>query len=182
MPLLVGMAVSPMVAPIPGLLLIAAGEGLRLWAVGHIGLPSRTTGDGAHRVVDTGPYALLRNPLYVGNILIFLGLGVMAWPWALLAGPLLAAHYHFIVRWEESNLSEKLGEPYSDYTKRVRRWVPRWGPSVDAAWDGRQALRSERSTLVVLAVVLGAMAFLSSDPPRDAPSGAYAPKRATLPA
>ena len=131
--------------------------------------------------MDTGPYALLRNPLYVGNILIFVGLGVMTWPWALLAGPLLAVHYHFIVSWEESNLREKLGPSYREYTERVPRWLPRWGPGVIAGWDGRQALRSERSTLFVLAVVLGVMTFLSSDARRpDGLSGVYVPKRATL--
>ncbi len=154
MPLLVGMVLSEPGFPIPGLGLLAAGEAIRLWAVGHIGLPSRTRGDGATRVVDSGPYALVRNPLYVGNILMFTGLGVMAWPWVALAGPLLALEYHFIVRWEESNLTTRLGEPYADYLRRVPRWFPRWGPGVVAPWDAGKALRSERSTLVALAAVL----------------------------
>lgn len=163
-PLLLGMVVSPVVAPVPGAVLVAAGEGLRLWAVGHIGLPSRTRGDGAHRVVETGPYARVRNPLYVGNLLIFVGLGVMTWPWALAVGPLLAVHYHHIVAWEESNLAVKLGEPYLAYLRRVPRWLPRGGGDRPGAsgggrWDGRRALRSERTTLLVLGATLGAMAL-----------------------
>ncbi len=157
-PLLVGMVASPVAFPAAGLVIVCAGEALRLWAVGHIGLPSRTRGEGAHRVVDSGPYALVRNPLYVGNVLIFAGLGVMTWPWALVAAPLLAVEYHFIVAWEESNLLAKLGSEYADYCSRVRRWVPRWGSDPRGAWDGREALRSERSTLAALAIVLGVMA------------------------
>lgn len=157
-PLLVAMVASPLTFPAAGFAVVCAGEALRLWAVGHIGLPSRTRGDGAHRVVDSGPYALVRNPLYVGNILIFGGLGVMTWPWALVAAPLLALEYHFIVAWEESNLRAKLGQEYADYCARVRRWVPSVGADLRGAWDARQALRSERSTLLALAVIFGVMA------------------------
>lgn len=156
-PLLIGMALTPLRFPFLGLAVLALGEAIRFWAVGHIGLPSRTRGDGAHRVVDTGPYAAVRNPLYVGNIVLFTGLGVMAWPWALLAAPLLALHYHFIVRWEEANLRQKLGAAYVEYCSRVPRWLPDPGASVRSGWDLGQAFRSERSTLLAIGVVLGAM-------------------------
>ncbi len=154
MPLLLAMLCAPQRYPAAALVLMAIGELVRLWAVGHIGLPSRTRADGAHRVVQGGPYGLVRNPLYIGNILIFVGLGVLAWPWALISGPALALHYHFIVGWEESNLTQKLGAPYTDYCARVGRWVPRAAVLPSGAWNGREALRSERSTLLVLALIL----------------------------
>jgi protein-S-isoprenylcysteine O-methyltransferase Ste14 len=140
-----------------GLALIAVGEGVRLAAVGHIGPASRTRDDSATRVVDTGPYALVRNPLYVGNLCLWAGLGVLLWPWALVAPVLLGVEYLFIVRWEEHNLRQQLGAPYDAYCARVARWWPR--PSADGArgrWDGRMALRSERSTLLVIVVALAA--------------------------
>jgi protein-S-isoprenylcysteine O-methyltransferase Ste14 len=138
----------------PGLMLIGVGEGVRLWAVGHIGLPSRTRGADVGDLVDTGPYARVRNPLYVGNVLLFAGLGVIVWPWALVATPLLLLHYHLIVRWEEGNLGRRLGGAYADYVRRVPRWLP-LGPGRAGGWDPRRALRSERTTLLVVGGVLG---------------------------
>ena len=158
-PFLIAIAFSPVHYPGWGALVVALGESLRLWAVGFIGLPSRTRGDGAHRVVEAGPYAMVRNPLYLGNLLIFLGFGVAAWPWALVVMPLLLVHYGFIVSWEEANILTKMGSPYADYCSRVPRWVPKWRRGDEARWNGREALRSERTTLLVLVVVFSVMAM-----------------------
>lgn len=157
-PFLVAMCLSPVVHPAAGAAVAALGEALRLWAVGHIGLPSRTRGDGAHRVVRSGPYGRVRNPLYIGNVLIFAGIGIVAWPWALVVTPLLCLHYTAIVRWEESNLGTRLGAPYLDYCAAVPRWWPRAGAVEPGRWNGREALRSERSTLLVLALVVAVFA------------------------
>jgi protein-S-isoprenylcysteine O-methyltransferase Ste14 len=140
---------------VAGLTLMVLGEGVRLAAVGHIGPASRTRDDSATRVVDTGPYAIVRNPLYIGNLCLWAGLGVLLWPWALVAPMLLGCEYVFIVRWEEHNLRRQLGLPYEAYCARVSRWWPR--PSADGVvgrWDGRMALRSERSTLLVIVLAL----------------------------
>jgi protein-S-isoprenylcysteine O-methyltransferase Ste14 len=135
-----------------GLAIMALGEGVRLWAVGHIGTPSRTRGDDVGVLVDTGPYARVRNPLYVGNLLLWAGLGVVTWPWALVAVPALLLHYTLIVRWEEANLAVRLGPPYAAYLARVPRWLPLGAPR-RGRWDVRRAFRSERSTLLALAAV-----------------------------
>lgn len=156
-PLLVGMLTAEPRHWGPGLALVALGEGIRLAAVGHIGPPSRTRGADVGALVDTGPYARLRNPLYLGNALLFAGLGVVLWPWALAAVPLLAVHYGLIVRWEEANLDARIGAPYRDYRARVPRWLPLGAPR-PGRWDARRALRSERSTLIALVVVLAAVA------------------------
>src|SRR5262245_64531426 len=86
-----------------GILLVAAGELVRLTAVHHIGAISRTRSDRLGPLVESGPFAHTRNPLYLGNILLWLGFTVSArllWltPIVFL---LLAAEYHAIVRWEE---------------------------------------------------------------------------------
>jgi len=144
-----------------GLVLMAGGEGIRLWAVGHIGLPSRTRGEDVGGLVDSGPYARVRNPLYLGNLLLFAGLGVLLWPAAGFLVPASALEYHFIVRWEEANLRRQLGAPYVDYLARVPRWIPTGTPR-PGAWSGARALRSERSTLLAIVVVLVFVTLRSS--------------------
>ncbi|MBM4369233.1 MAG: isoprenylcysteine carboxylmethyltransferase family protein [Deltaproteobacteria bacterium] len=147
----------------PALACLVAGEGLRLWAVGHIGRRSRTRGDDVGALVDTGPYAMLRNPLYVGNALLWAAVGGFAWPAALLLVPAIVLHYAFIVRWEEANLLAQLGTPYADYCRRVSRWIPRTAPS-GGSWSAREAFRSERGTFAVIALagaLLAARWYLS---------------------
>ena len=121
----------------PSVLLVAAGIGItavgeliRLWGVHHIGAISRTRSDRLGPLIDTGPFALIRNPLYVGNILLWVGFALIArlvWL-APIVVLLLGAEYHAIVRWEESLLASRLGEAYSAYSARVPRWLPRLTP------------------------------------------------------
>lgn len=132
--------------------MMAIGEGLRLWAVGHIGRKSRTREDSVGELAKTGPYAHLRNPLYVGNLLLFAGIGVVLWPW-MLSLPLMILYYQQIIRWEEENLLKSLGEPYRRYLEEVPRWGWKRGGEA-GVWNGREALRSERSTLLAVGVVL----------------------------
>jgi protein-S-isoprenylcysteine O-methyltransferase Ste14 len=141
---------------IAGLALILAGEGLRLWSVHHIGAISRTRSDRLGPLVSTGPFARVRNPLYLGNIALWAGFTLTAgllWL-APLVIVLLAGEYHAIVRWEEELLAARLGESYRDYIRRVPRWLPWWsGPAVSAStatFSWRQTLFSERGTLIAI--------------------------------
>jgi protein-S-isoprenylcysteine O-methyltransferase Ste14 len=138
-----------------GLPVVGVGELVRLVAVGHIGAPSRTRGMDVGPLVDSGPYAWVRNPLYIGNVLIWAGLGIIAWPVGLVGIPLFALYYAAIVRWEEANLTAQLGEPYVAYRARVPRWMPRPpGEPRRGCWSARRAVRSERGTLLALGSVL----------------------------
>jgi protein-S-isoprenylcysteine O-methyltransferase Ste14 len=152
---------------IAGLTLVAAGEALRLWSVHHIGAISRTRSDRLGPLIAAGPFALVRNPLYIGNIALWAGFAVTAqllWltPAIIL---LLALEYHAIVRWEEELLAARLGDVYREYTRRVRRWLPAFpaaatpstpamssppGPG-PATFSWRQTLFSERGTLIAIA-------------------------------
>jgi protein-S-isoprenylcysteine O-methyltransferase Ste14 len=147
---------------IMGALTVAIGEAIRLWAVHHIGAISRTRSDRLGPLVSSGPFALIRNPLYVGNILLWTGLAISAqlvWL-APVFVVLLALEYHAIVRWEEGLLAQRIGEPYSQYAARVPRWLPSLsvlssspepaGPGA-ATFSWRETLFSERGTLIAIA-------------------------------
>lgn len=158
---------APIVA---GVLLTLLGELVRVWGVRHIGVISRTRSDRLGPLVDSGPFGLCRNPLYVGNMMIWVGFTLTArlvWL-APIVLVLLLAEYHAIVRWEEALLESRIGQPYREYTSRVPRWLPafhNWRRSGSQPTEVRQsvsgnlagfslgeALFSERGTLIALAV------------------------------
>jgi protein-S-isoprenylcysteine O-methyltransferase Ste14 len=151
---------------IAGVALVLAGESLRLWSVRHIGAISRTRSDRLGPLVATGPFAFVRNPLYLGNIGLWTGLTVTArllWL-APLVIVLLALEYHAIVRWEEELLAARLGDRYRQYLARVPRWLPSpanaaafstcssFSSGGGATFSWRQTLFSERGTLIAIAV------------------------------
>ena len=63
---------------IAGIFLLLLGEGIRIWAVSYAGGATRTREVGAPSLCTTGPYAQTRNPLYVGNILMYVGVVLIA--------------------------------------------------------------------------------------------------------
>jgi protein-S-isoprenylcysteine O-methyltransferase Ste14 len=138
--------------------LVVTGEALRLWAVGVAGKLTRTRGDNVKALVTSGPFALVRNPLYVANFAIAYGLVVLSKVgWLLwVFPPLFAIQYAAIVAWEERILATAFGDTYERYRGRVARWVPTRRPRSEAGgrtWNGRIAWRSERDTLWGLAAL-----------------------------
>jgi len=156
-----------------GIALTVAGEALRLWGVGHIGVISRTRSDRLGPLVESGPFAHLRNPLYIGNIALWVGFAITAgllWL-APIVLVLLSFEYHVIVRWEEHLLETRLGEAYRVYAARVPRWIPKIGgptpvrhgsdmrrtpvlvpvPGSAPAVPWRETFFSERGTLMAIA-------------------------------
>lgn len=76
-------------------------------------------------LVERGPYRLTRNPIYVGLLLGFVGIGLIAsldWTIPLLPALWLALH-HLVVLPEEAYLSRRFGESYDVYRTRTRRWL-----------------------------------------------------------
>lgn len=163
-------AVSPLIV-VGGVVVTMLGELIRLWGVHHIGAISRTRTDRLGPLIDTGPFAFVRNPLYLGNIALWVGFAMtarLAWMAPLIA-LLLGAEYHAIVKWEEQLLLSRLGEAYREYTARVPRWNPASNrrarrargnelsrsasPAVSAVgFSWQQTLFSERGTLIAIAV------------------------------
>jgi protein-S-isoprenylcysteine O-methyltransferase Ste14 len=154
---------------VAGVAITTAGEALRLWAVEHIGAISRTRSDRLGPLIATGPFALIRNPLYVGNMALWIGFTLTArlvWL-APIVLVLLGLEYHAIVKWEEHLLQSRIGDSYRDYLKSVPRWWPalvRAGGEArgresaaasGAAFSWRETLFSERGTLIAIAVGYG---------------------------
>ena len=144
-----------------GIAVTSAGELLRLSAVRHIGTVSRTRTDRLGPLVASGPFRWVRNPLYIGNVAIWIGLALVArLPWLVVPiAVLLGFEYHAIVRWEEQLLASRMGQPYIEYTRNVPRWLPR--PSgrqargVAPSFGWRETLFSERGTVIAILAGLG---------------------------
>jgi protein-S-isoprenylcysteine O-methyltransferase Ste14 len=150
-------------AVLAGVLITVFGEGVRLWAVHHIGVISRTRSERLGPLVAGGPFAIVRNPLYLGNIALWAGFALAArlmWLAPLIV-VLLGLEYHAIVRWEERLLESRLGDAYRNYAARVPRWIPHLhlgghgghrGKDVQVeSFTWNETLFSERGTLVAIA-------------------------------
>ena len=113
-----------------GFVIAVSGELIRLWGVSWAGSETRTTGGvGGTYLVISGPFAHVRNPLYVGNILMYLGLGIMSmslFPYLQIVAILFfILQYQFIVKEEEGFLIKKFGSDYQKYLQNVPRFFPR---------------------------------------------------------
>src|SRR3954469_12051909 len=141
-----------------GLVLIAIGEAVRLSGVAAAGTVTRRRSRTVQRLVTYGVFAWMRNPLYVGNFLIWMGFtvasGVM---WFLpVAIVLFAVEYTFIVRYEEGVLESIFGADYLAYKQRTSRWFPRPpGTDEEGEHNWGEAWKSEISTFLQYIVIAG---------------------------
>lgn len=74
-------------------------------------------------IVDTGIYAWVRNPMYLGHLIFIAGLAITFW--SLPALLLLVFHLFWFnnrVREDEKHLLQLFGQPYQDYMNKVKRW------------------------------------------------------------
>lgn len=103
-----------------GIWFMFAGMGIRVWSNGYAVKLDKLT--------VSGPYALVRNPLYVGTGLIFVGFVMMLQLYIVGAAFLLAALfiYRKTIREEEQMLEDKFHEAYVDYKTAVPALIPRF--------------------------------------------------------
>ena len=158
-----------------GLVLLALGEATRLVAVRDAGGITRTRTVGADQLVTWGAFAHTRNPIYIGNLLVWTGVVCFAGgpllPWLLLATWLFfLLQYALIVSIEESALRELFGSAYEAYCRAVPRVFPRLRkpgaeaaiattPPADGTYSWRHVLRAERSTLEAILLTLALALF-----------------------
>jgi hypothetical protein len=134
-----------------GLMPALAGEALRLWASGHI--------EKTRALATGGPYAHTRNPLYLGSVLMALGLTIAsASPWCVaLALVYLGAFYPAVMREEAAFLRARFPEAYAAWAAEVPLFFPRLDPggprATRFAWARVRANREWRTALGLLAAV-----------------------------
>lgn len=148
-----------------GAVIVALGEALRLAGVAAAGNVTRRRSRDVQRLVTYGIFAWARNPLYIGNLLIWAGFVVVSGVfWFLpVAVALFGAEYSLIVRYEEGVLESIFGAEYLAYKRATPRWIPR-APrqAVSGPHDWGEAWRSEVSTFVQYAVLAAAFAVKGS--------------------
>jgi protein-S-isoprenylcysteine O-methyltransferase Ste14 len=118
---------NPVTAMIIGFTVTGIGQLVRIITIGLVyiirgGKDRRVY---AEDLVTTGIFAHCRNPLYVGNILILVGLGIASNSLLFMAvfTPIFLFFWQAIVLAEENYLRNKFGEQYNEYCKRVNRWL-----------------------------------------------------------
>src|SRR4051812_38561999 len=138
-------------------ILIVVGEWIRLAGVSAAGTVTRRRSRDVQRLVNYGIFSWMRNPLYVGNFLIWMGFVVASGVlWFLpIAIVIFAVEYTYIVAYEEGVLESIFGQEYLTYKQRTHRWFPK-PPSVKETGphDWGEAWRSEISTFLQYAALV----------------------------
>ncbi len=134
------------------LLMIFAGQILRFWASGTIGL-YRGEKVKAQKLATTGAYSLIRNPLYFGNALIGLGWSFLAGKYAVIIFILSfwIIYAKIIIPYEEDFLTEKFGQEYLNWKSKTGMFFPksfRNFKSAKSVFDFQILFKSEVHTLI----------------------------------
>jgi protein-S-isoprenylcysteine O-methyltransferase Ste14 len=137
-----------------GFLVAMSGQVLRVLVIGlvYITRGGQNRQVWANSLVDGGMFAHCRNPLYVGNVLVILGLAIVHNGWAmyLVALPVFFFAYAAIVSAEEEYLRSRFGDTYVQYCQRAPRWIPSLrglGQTVRSGhFDWLKVLRKEYGT------------------------------------
>jgi protein-S-isoprenylcysteine O-methyltransferase Ste14 len=146
--------------------IIFVGALIRLWATKHIGRRMPWMKRKGKKLVRTGPYAIVRNPLYIGNIIIASGLSIFSeliWMIPILIFYLFIL-YHLVVLYEEKKLLVRWGDKYQAYLIEVPRWIPRLREFNKCKAKGFKWIDSLRSELPSLLLLLfGIFVFFAKE-------------------
>ena len=142
-----------------GMVLIFLGEGIRIWAAGHLQKNEVLT--------VTGPYAYVKNPLYIGSILITGGFCILADSVYLLAAAFFMFCFHYIPykkKVEGDRMKKIFGSQYEDYDGKVPDYLPRWTPysNEKVSWQFRCLI--ENSEEGILLILLAGIVLILSRP------------------
>ena len=135
---------------IAGAAIAAVGEIIRLWASGHVK---------KNKVLATdGPYAYVRHPLYVGNILIVVGFSVASnlwWSYVLMIA-LLLFYYPPTISYEDNKLKGIFGDEWVAWSENIHALIPTFGNksgSISSDWSFKQSLMGNLEPLIAAYLV-----------------------------
>lgn len=137
-----------------------AGVGIRALTIGCV--PGNTSGRNtseqrAASLNTTGAYSMVRNPLYLGNFLMFMGmmLAIQVWWFVAISVLVFALYYERIIMAEEAFLREKFGQDYDAWADRTPAFLPRTGGWVrpELVFSLRTVLRREYNGVCLIAVM-----------------------------
>lgn len=111
-----------------GLVILILGQVVRLLTIGlsYIIRGGKDRKVYAEGLVTNGIFAFCRNPMYLGNVVMILGLGILANSliFVLILFPTFVFFYHAIILAEEDYLRNTFGEQFEEYSRTVNRWIP----------------------------------------------------------
>jgi len=150
---LAGSSVPPWAYGLLGAAVLAS-QGWRIWAAGFVGRPARGAKPAGESLVTVGPYARIRNPMYLGTLIGVLAFAGMSGLWyaVLAVAAVVCLVYGGAVLHEEAFLSARFGDEY----RRYREAVPRLLPALRAYGHGQgrfrlaDGLANEGNSLVFL--------------------------------
>lgn len=110
-----------------GVIIAGAGIVFRMHTASYLFGRHIETEIGASFLCSSGPFAYIRNPLYLGNFIVGIGMAVSLNEWYGYAIFLFqyTLVYSFLIPYEERYLLDKFGYVYTDYSTQVRRFLPR---------------------------------------------------------
>ncbi|HEY8296601.1 MAG TPA: isoprenylcysteine carboxylmethyltransferase family protein [Candidatus Baltobacteraceae bacterium] len=153
-----------------GLPIALAGELVRCWAVGYSGVTTRGDHVEAPELISAGPYAHVRNPLYVGNFITAVGFAIaftgknsFAQKLVLRAAALgvMAGVYATIIPHEEQFLRKEFGAAFDRYCEEVPPLIPLADPVAggNGTWKPEVIRSAESKTFGSFAAMLAILAF-----------------------
>ena len=136
---------------LPGIAIALSGIALRFWAAGYI--------EKNRRLIVDGPYALCRNPLYLGSFIMGIGAVLAIRIWWLLAVYIIgfAAFYWPTVHKEEQTLLDRFGDEYRAYRGQVPSFIPRKSRPGSSGFSISNVMRNREHRYALLSVIFLAL-------------------------
>jgi len=135
---------------IAGTAVASVGIAVRMWASGYV-MKNK-------ELATSGPYAMVRHPLYVGNILLLVGFSIASNLWwsYLLMVALLWFYYPPTISYEDNKLRDIFGDEWVTWSENIHALIPTFGSkagSVKSTWSFKKSLMTNAEPVIVLYLI-----------------------------